>query len=130
MNYISTRNNQKNFTFKDVFLKGLADDGGLFVPDSIEQFKKEKLNNLRSLSYNDLAAEIIHPFIGDFMSKDDLNSLISAPATNAFFSEPVIITDLIELFWFNDLIQLDNSSIVSLLREFKKLGLFIVIKAV
>jgi len=31
MNYISTRNNQKNFTFKDVFLKGLADDGGLFV---------------------------------------------------------------------------------------------------
>jgi threonine synthase len=40
MNYISTRNNQKNFTFKDVFLKGLADDGGLFVPKSIKQLKK------------------------------------------------------------------------------------------
>ena len=38
MNYISTRNNQKNFTFKEVFLKGLADDGGLFVPKSIKQF--------------------------------------------------------------------------------------------
>ena len=40
MNYISTRNNQKNFTFKDVFLKGLADDGGLFVPKSLNNLKK------------------------------------------------------------------------------------------
>ena len=41
MNYISTRNNHKNFTFKDVFLKGLADDGGLFVPKSIKPFKEK-----------------------------------------------------------------------------------------
>ena len=34
MEYISTRNNSKNFTFKDVFFKGLADDGGLFVPQN------------------------------------------------------------------------------------------------
>ena len=54
MNYISTRNNQKNFTFKDVFLKGLADDGGLFVPKSIKPFKEEELDNLLNLSYNDL----------------------------------------------------------------------------
>ena len=46
MNYISTRNNQKNFTFKDVFLKGLADDGGLFVPKSIKKFKKDELDYL------------------------------------------------------------------------------------
>ena len=43
MNYISTRNNQKNFTFKDVFLKGLAEDGGLFVPKSIKPFKKSQM---------------------------------------------------------------------------------------
>ena len=47
MEYISTRNNQKNFTFKDVFLKGLADDGGLFVPKSIKPFSKEELNHLK-----------------------------------------------------------------------------------
>ena len=70
MEYISTRNNKKNFTFKDVFLKGLADDGGLFVPKSIKPLSKEDLNQLKILSYNDLAAEIIYPFIGDFMSKD------------------------------------------------------------
>jgi len=35
MEYISTRNTQKIFSFKDVFLKGLAPDGGLFVPKKI-----------------------------------------------------------------------------------------------
>ena len=51
MNYISTRNNQKNFTFKDVFLKGLADDGGLFVPQSIKPFKKEELENFLPVNF-------------------------------------------------------------------------------
>ena len=82
MEYISTRNNQKIFTFKDIFLKGLADDGGLFIPKSVKPFSKEEIKNLKNLSYNDLAAEIINPFIGDFMSKDDLISLISKSYSN------------------------------------------------
>ena len=97
MNYISTRNNQKNFTFKDVFLKGLADDGGLFVPKSIKPFKEEELDNLKNLSYNDLAAEIIYPFIGDFMSKDDLISLISKSYSNFRSDDVVKISDLGDL---------------------------------
>ena len=77
MDYISTRDNQNIFTFRDVFLKSLAGDGGLFVPKSIKPFSKDELNNLKSLSYNELAVEIINSFIGDFMSKDELTSVIS-----------------------------------------------------
>ena len=94
MNYISTRNNQKSFAFKDVFLKGLADDGGLFVPQLIKPFKKEELDNLKNLSYNDLATEIIYPFIGDFMSKDDLITLISKSYLNFRCNDVVKISDL------------------------------------
>ena len=94
MNYISTRNNQKNFTFKEVFLKGLADDGGLFVPKSVKQYKKEELDNLKNLSYNDLAAEIIYPFIGDFMSKDDLISMISKSYSNFRSNDVIKISNL------------------------------------
>ena len=94
MNYISTRNNQKNFTFKEVFLKGLADDGGLFVPKLVKQYKKEELDNLKDLSYNDLAAEIIYPFIGDFMSKDDLISMISKSYSNFRSNDVVKISNL------------------------------------
>ena len=68
MEYISTRNNSDHFSFKNVFLKGLADDGGLFVPKSIKPFSKDELNKLSGLNYNELAAEIIFPFIGDFMT--------------------------------------------------------------
>ena len=94
MEYISTRNNSEHFSFKNVFLKGLADDGGLFVPKSIKPFSKEELNKLSSLNYNELAAEIIFPFIGDFMPKEELISIISKSYSN-FRSEDVVkISDL------------------------------------
>ena len=94
MEYISTRNNSEHFSFKNVFLKGLADDGGLFVPKSIKPFSKEELNKLSRLDYNELAAEIIFPFIGDFMPKEQLISIISKSYSN-FRSEDVVkISDL------------------------------------
>ena len=89
MEYISTRNNLDHFSFKSVFLKGLADDGGLFVPKSFKSYSKEELNKLSNLSYNDLATEIIFPFIGDFMKKEKLSSIISKSYSN-FRSENVV----------------------------------------
>ena len=41
MEYISTRNNTNTFTFKDVFLKGLADDGGLFYRNQLNHLAKK-----------------------------------------------------------------------------------------
>ena len=76
MKYISTRNNSEEYSFEDVFIKGLADDGGLFVPQSIKRYSKDELNALSNLSYQDLAKKIIFPFIGDFMSKMELSDII------------------------------------------------------
>ena len=76
MNYISTRNNSKSLKFKDVFIKGLADDGGLFVPEILHKYNSEDLDKLKNLEYNELAKNIIRPFIGDFMSKKDLSKII------------------------------------------------------
>ena len=76
MNYVSTRNSSKSFKFKDVFIKGLADDGGLFVPESLHKYSNEDLNNFKNLEYKELAKKIIHPFIGDFMSEKDLSKII------------------------------------------------------
>jgi len=64
------------------------------VPKSIKQYKKEELDNLENLSYNDLAAEIIYPFIGDFMSKDDLISMISKSYSNFRSDDVVKISNL------------------------------------
>jgi len=76
MEYISTRNNKKTFTFEQVFLKGLAPDGGLFIPKSLKKFTKDELKSFRNLRYQDLAKKIIFPFLGDFISESELSEII------------------------------------------------------
>ena len=76
MKYISTRNKSKEYNFEEVFIKGLADDGGLFIPKSVKRYNEEELKNLSTLSYQDLAKKIILPFIGDFMTKNELSNII------------------------------------------------------
>ena len=76
MKYISTRNNKKTFEFKDVFIKGLADDGGLFIPESLRKYSETEISSFAKLEYNDLAKKIISTFIGDFMSENDVSNII------------------------------------------------------
>ncbi|MDC1064097.1 threonine synthase [Candidatus Pelagibacter sp.] len=76
MEYISTRNSSKTFNFKEVFIKGLADDGGLFIPKSLNKFSEAEIDSFKNLSYQDLAKNIIFSFIGDFMSENDLSRII------------------------------------------------------
>ena len=76
MKYVSTRDNSKEYSFEDVFIKGLADDGGLYVPISLKKYNSEDLLNLKNLSYNELSVEIINQFSSDFISKNELSSLI------------------------------------------------------
>ena len=73
MKYISTRDNSKEYSFEEVFIKGLADDGGLFVPKEVKKYSIKEIESLGSLNYQDLAKEIIRPFIGDFMTVNELS---------------------------------------------------------
>jgi threonine synthase len=76
MKYISTRGSSKEYSFEEVFIKGLADDGGLFIPKVLKKYSKEELKTLSALNYQDLAKKIIFPFIGDFMSKNELSDIV------------------------------------------------------
>ena len=103
MKYISTRNNKLEFEFQDVFIKGLADDGGLFVPKSLKKYSKEELLNLKNLNFNELSVEIISQFSGDFISKEELSSLIKKSYSTFREKEVVKISkigniELLELF--------------------------------
>jgi len=77
MEYISTRNKKKKFTFKDVFLKGLAPDGGLFVPKKILPFTNKKLKILENLSYNDMAQKIIMFFCNEEFQDNEVKEIIN-----------------------------------------------------
>ena len=94
MEYISTRGDNKKFSFSEVFLKGLADDGGLFIPLSIKKFDESKMNSLKKLSYIDLATEIIYLYTGDFLSKKELNEIVKKSYSNFREKDVVKIVEL------------------------------------
>ena len=103
MRYVSTRDNSKEYSFEDVFIKGLAADGGLYVPTSLKKFSSDELSELKNLNYNDLSTEIINQFSSDFISKDDLSSLIKKSYSTFREKEVVKISNigdlkLLELF--------------------------------
>ena len=76
MNYFSTRDKSLKFSFKDIFLRGLAPDGGLFLPEKLKVYNIQELNQLMKLSYIDLATEIIHNFCSEEFEKEKLKNLI------------------------------------------------------
>lgn len=75
MRYISTRGGIAPVSFQEAVMMGLADDGGLLLPEQIPCFDEKTLNRLASLSYPDLALEIISHYATD-IPRDDLKTLI------------------------------------------------------
>ena len=103
MKYISTRNSKKTFSFKYVFLNALAPDGGLFVPQNIPFFSIKELNELKKLSYNDLAAKIIIKFCSEEFEENELKEIVEKSYKSFRSKETVILKKyediyLLELF--------------------------------
>jgi len=76
MKYTSTRNRSKEFNFGEVFIKGLADDGGLFIPKTVPKLSNEELQRFSKLNYQDLAKEIIFLFCNETIEKNELSNII------------------------------------------------------
>lgn len=77
ISYISTRGAAPALSFEDVVLAGLADDGGLYVPEHLPVFSMSDIAGLQSLSYPDLAYTIISRFVGGTISSDALKTIVA-----------------------------------------------------
>src|ERR1700752_2504298 len=64
MRYVSTRGQAPARDFAGVLLAGLAEDGGLYVPETWPSLTQADLRALRGLPYAELVARVIQPFIG------------------------------------------------------------------
>jgi len=76
MKYISTRGDAPALSFEEVVLAGLASDGGLYVPETLPSFSKEEIASWASLSYQQLAFNVISPFVDGEIADDDLADII------------------------------------------------------
>ncbi len=79
MRYLSTRGGADPQRFSDILLEGLAPDGGLYVPESWPQ---ADLAAWRRLSYPQLAARVLAPFMDDVA---DLEGIVARTYTKAAF---------------------------------------------
>jgi len=103
MNYFSTRDKNLNLGFKEIFLRGLAPDGGLFLPKEVRKYSAIELESLRHLNYVDLATEVIFNFCKVDINKIKLKSLIERAYKNFKNKEVVEIKkigniNLLELY--------------------------------
>ncbi|MEH7073338.1 threonine synthase [Neobacillus drentensis] len=76
MNFVSTRGKVNNIGFIETVLMGLANDGGLLVPEKIPQIPAEKLEALSKLTYQELAFEIFSYFVEGEIPENELKELI------------------------------------------------------
>ncbi|MCB1670046.1 MAG: threonine synthase [Gammaproteobacteria bacterium] len=76
MKYISTRGGGEPQDFEQVLLTGLAPDGGLYVPASLPSFSRDEIAGWSGLPYNELALQVIRPFVADTIAEADLRRCV------------------------------------------------------
>lgn len=90
--YNSTRSNGTPVKASEAILKGLSDDGGLFVPDRIPALDKS-LKELSGLTYKEVAYEVMKLFLTDF-AEEELKQCINNAYDSKFDTE--VIAPLVE----------------------------------
>ncbi|MBD5485374.1 MAG: threonine synthase [Lachnospiraceae bacterium] len=85
--YSSTRNAEKKVTASQAILKGLSEDGGLFVPDHIPELACP-VHELAGKSYQDIAYEVMKLFLTDF-TEDELKGCISRAYDSKFDTDVI-----------------------------------------
>ena len=70
LSYESTRGGQKGVTASQAILKGLAEDGGLFMPTEIPKLDKT-LEQLAGMTYQETAYEVMKLFLTDYSCKEE-----------------------------------------------------------
>jgi threonine synthase len=103
MHYVSTRGGIAPVGFAEAVMMGLATDGGLLVPETLPRLDAATLSRWAGLPFQDLALEVIAPFVGDAIPRADLQALVAR--SYATFTHPEVTpvvdaggTRVLELF--------------------------------
>ena len=85
--YKSTRNADKTVTASQAILKGLAEDGGLFVPTELPKLDVT-MNELKTMSYQETAYAVMKQFLTDF-TEEELKHCINSAYDSKFDTEVI-----------------------------------------
>lgn len=85
--YRSTRNREETASASEAILKGLTNDGGLFVPDSIPKLQVS-VEDLKEMTYQDIAYAVMKEFLTDF-TEEELKTCIANAYDSKFDTEEI-----------------------------------------
>ena len=94
MKYVSTRNSNLKIDSADAIIKGLSNDGGLFMPESITALSQEEINSLVGLDYKSRAMLVLSKFLTDYSEAELKNCIDGAYTTEKFGSHPAPVKKL------------------------------------
>ncbi len=98
MNYISTRGfKENNVTAAMAIKRGLAPDGGLYMPESMPKFTAEFIQSLVPLSYAERCAAILSMFLTDYTKQELLADAELAYSADKFGSAPAPVCALTDM---------------------------------
>ena len=83
LSYESTRGGQKGVTASQAILKGLAEDGGLFMPTEIPKLDKT-LEQLAGMTYQETAYEVMKLFLTDYTEEELKTCIANADPCTVF----------------------------------------------
>ena len=99
--YHSTRNSEETATASEAILKGLTNDGGLFVPDSIPKLNVS-LEDLTQMSYQEIAYAVMKEFLTDF-TEEELKTCINNAYDSKFDTEEIAVTKKVDGAYYLEL---------------------------
>ena len=77
MQYYSTNNQSPKVDFKQATINGQAPDKGLYFPEQIPLLPKGFLENITSYSNEEIASQVIKPYVGDAIPEHELRRIVS-----------------------------------------------------
>jgi len=99
MNFYSTNNKNVGVTFRTAIMQGLANDKGLFLPETIPVLENSFIKNLANLSFQEIAFRVAQKFVEDEVSSSELERIINSSIS---FEAPLVkLSDqlsILELF--------------------------------
>jgi threonine synthase len=87
MHYYSTKNKELRLGLKNALLKGLAPDGGLFMPSPIPILSRDSLEGFRDLDLTQIALKISELLFGEEIPEEDLSQIVKDAIT---FDTPIV----------------------------------------
>lgn len=87
MQYYSTNKQSAVADFKEATIKGLAPDNGLYYPEKIPELSKDFIENIASLSKEEIAFTVIQPYVGNTIPEAVLRRIV---AETIYFDFPLV----------------------------------------